>query len=60
MLDDGRVGVLADTIFPDEEPGIQTDFFYFAKEDGTWKFDEIIGDLEGQYPPDAMGTPVAG
>jgi hypothetical protein len=59
LLDDGRVGALVDTIFPDEEPGVQTDFIYFANEDGTWKFDDIVEDLEGQYPPEAMGTPAA-
>ncbi len=59
VLEDGRVGALVDTIFPDEEPGVQTDFISFVQEDGTWKFDEIVEDLEGQFPPEAMGTPVA-
>jgi hypothetical protein len=60
MMDDGRVGALVDTIFPDEEPGVQTDFIIFAQDDGEWKFDEIIEDLEGQYPPADVATPAAG
>jgi hypothetical protein len=58
MLPDGRVGALIDTIFPDEMPDVQTDYITFVEEDGTWLLDEIVEDLEGQFPP-TSGTPVA-
>lgn len=58
MLPDGRVGALVETIFPDEEPGVQVDYFFFAQQDGRWLLDGIVEDLEGQFPP-VSGTPVA-
>ena len=51
ILEDGRVGALVETIFPDEAPGPQVDFIIFVEEDGNWLLDEIIEDLEAQYPP---------
>jgi hypothetical protein len=59
VLPDGRVGALVDTIFPDEQPGVQTEYFAFVQEDGQWRIDEVVEDLEGQYPPEPMGTPAA-
>ncbi|MEA2513136.1 MAG: hypothetical protein QOF33_2137 [Thermomicrobiales bacterium] len=56
VLPDGRVGALVDTIFPEEQPGVQTDFFAFVEQDGRWLIDEIVEDLEGQYPPEATPT----
>ena len=58
MLEDGRVGALVETIFPDEAPGPQVDFIIFVQEDGRWLLDEIIEDLEAQYPPTAA-TPTS-
>jgi hypothetical protein len=45
VLDDGRVGALIDTIFPDEETACGSS--------------TIVEDLEGQFPAESMGTPVA-
>lgn len=58
VLEDGRVGALVETIFPDEAPGPQVDFIIFVQEDGRWLLDEIIEDLEAQYPPTAA-TPTS-
>jgi hypothetical protein len=58
VLEDGRVGALVETIFPDEAPGPQVDFIIFVQEDGRWLLDEIIEDLETQYPPTAA-TPTS-
>ena len=58
VLEDGRVGALVETIFPDEAPGPQVDFIFFVQEDGRWLLDEIIEDLETQYPPTAA-TPTS-
>ena len=58
VLEDGRVGALVETIFPDEAPGAQVDFIIFVEEDGRWLLDEIIEDLEAQYPPTAA-TPTS-
>jgi hypothetical protein len=57
LLPDGRVGVLADTIFPEETLEIQVDFFFMVQDDGQWKIDGIIMDLEAQFPP--VATPAA-
>lgn len=59
LLPDGRVGALVDTIFPEEGPGVQTDWFVFEEVDGRWLIDEIVEDLEGQYPPTETATPAA-
>ncbi len=53
VLEDGRVGALVETIFPDEAPEPQVDFIIFVQEDGRWLLDEMIEDLEAQYPPTA-------
>ena len=58
-LPDGRVGALVETIFPEEEEGVQVDYFIFEEADGRWLIDLIVEDLEGQYPPTGMATPAA-
>jgi hypothetical protein len=59
VLPDGSVGALVDTIFPDETDAVQTDYFRFVQVDGEWRIDEVVEDLEGQYPPEPLGTPAA-
>ena len=61
LLPDGRVGMLIDSISPDEGPGVQTDWVELVQEDGVWKIDRVVEDLEGQYPPEgqAMATPTS-
>ena len=57
-LEDGRVGALVETIFPEEGPEPQVDFIIFVQEEGRWLIDEIIEDLEAQYPP-TVATPTS-
>ena len=60
VLPDGRVGALMDSIFPGEEPGVvQVDYVILEEVDGRWLLDELIEDLEDQYPPAEMSTPAA-
>jgi hypothetical protein len=57
VLEDGRVAALVETIYPGESPpGGEVDFFVFVEEDGRWLIDDMVEDLEGQYPP-VGGTP---
>jgi hypothetical protein len=58
VLEDGRVGALVETIFRDEAPDLQVDFIIFVQEGDRWLLDEIIEDLEAQYPPTAA-TPTS-
>jgi hypothetical protein len=55
ILDDGRVGALVDVFSPEDGP--MTSYFVFVRQDNTWTIDEVVPDLEEQYPPEA--TPAA-
>ena len=52
VLAGGRIGALVETDFPDQPPdGIEVDFLFFIEQDGRYLIDDVIEDLEGQYPP---------
>jgi hypothetical protein len=53
VLADGRVAALVDSHFPNEEPDVQTDLFYFLRQDGRWYVDDIVEDLEDRFPATA-------
>jgi hypothetical protein len=57
---DGRVGALIDYFSPaaptETELGYETDLFVFQQQDGgAWHLDEVIENLEAQYPPSFPG-----
>jgi hypothetical protein len=57
VLPDGRVWALVETDFPAEPPeGVEVDFLVFLQRDGRWYIDDLVEDLESEYPP-VLGTP---
>ena len=60
VLPDGRVGALFHSIFPGEEGGVQVDYVVLEEQaDGRWLIDELVEDLEDQFPPAELATPAA-
>jgi hypothetical protein len=51
VLPDGRVGALVETHYPTETPDVQVDYVFLVEEDFVWLIDDVIEDLEDQYPP---------
>ena len=52
VLPDGRVAALVETDYPEEPPeGVEVDFLVFVQRDGQWFIDDLVEDLEDQYPP---------
>jgi len=52
VLPDGRVAALVETDFPEEPPeGVEVDFLVFVHRDDRWFIDDLVEDLEDQYPP---------
>ena len=62
LLTDGRVGALVDWLFPLSvgSPLLQTEFVTFAEQpDRRWLVDEVVRNLETQYPSTVPGVPTA-
>lgn len=52
VLPDGRAWALVETDFPAEPPeGVEVDFLVFVQRDGRWFIDDLVEDLENEYPP---------
>ena len=57
VLPDGRVGALMHSMFPGDED-VQVDYVVLEEqEDGRWLIDELVEDLEDQFPPAEVATP---
>jgi hypothetical protein len=57
VLPDGRAWALVETDYPGAPPeGVEVDFLVFVHRDGRWFIDDLVEDLENEYPP-VSGTP---